>query len=71
MNTIDNIKEKFQELQAVNGHNLKSLEQNAFDAFNKMGIPTSRHEEWKYTRIGSVFNKDLQFKPASTVSAVS
>lgn len=69
MNTIDNIKEKFNELQAVNGHNLKSLEQNAFDAFNKMGIPTSRHEEWKYTRIGSVFNKDLQFKPSSTISA--
>ncbi len=69
MNTIDNIKEKFNELQAVNGHNLKSLEQSAFDAFNKMGIPTSRHEEWKYTRIGSVFNKALEFKSASTVSA--
>jgi Fe-S cluster assembly protein SufD len=70
MNTIDNIKERFQELQAINGHNLKSLEQNAFEAFNKMGIPTSRHEEWKYTRIGSVFNKELQFKPASTVTAI-
>ena len=26
-----------------------------------MGIPTCRHEEWKYTRIGSLFNKEYQF----------
>ncbi|MBL7699311.1 MAG: Fe-S cluster assembly protein SufD [Chitinophagaceae bacterium] len=68
MNTIENIKERFQELQSANGNKLKSLEQNAFDAFNKMGIPTARHEEWKYTRIGNVFNKELHFKPTSTIT---
>lgn len=26
-----------------------------------MGIPTAKHEEWKYTRIGSLFNKEYQF----------
>lgn len=68
MNTIDNIKERFQELQSVNGNKLKTLEQRAFDTFNRIGIPTARHEEWKYTRISNVFNKELHFKPATTVT---
>src|SRR5678816_4198652 len=65
MNTIDNIKERFKELQSGNGK-LKSLEQNAFEIFNRMGIPTAKHEEWKYTRIGSVFNKEFELKPGAT-----
>lgn len=69
MNTIENIKERFQELQTANGNKLSSLEQNAFESFNKMGIPTARHEEWKYTRISNVFNKELHFKPSSSISA--
>src|SRR5690349_19869705 len=66
MNTIDNIKERCQELQSASNGRLKAHEQNAFEAFNRMGIPTSKHEEWKYTRIGSVFNKDFQVKPGIT-----
>ena len=65
MNTIDNIKERFHELQSAGNGKLKQHEQNAFDAFNRMGIPTSKHEEWKYTRIGSVFNKEFQLTPAT------
>jgi hypothetical protein len=50
MNTIDNIKEQYQQLQSANGSSaLTSIEQNAFNTFSKMGIPTVRHEEWKYT----------------------
>ena len=30
-----------------------------------MGIPTVRHEEWKYTRISSLFNKEYQFPIAN------
>ena len=30
--------------------------------FNKLGIPTAKHEEWKYTRIGGLFNKEYQFR---------
>lgn len=61
MSTIDNIKERFQELQSVNGSNaLASVGQKAFDNFNKNGIPTSKNEEWKYTRISSVFNKEFR-----------
>ena len=25
-----------------------------------MGIPTAKHEEWKYTRISSLFNKEYE-----------
>src|SRR5688572_15655298 len=59
MNTLETIREKYQLMQSNNGSSvLTPVEQNAFDAFNKMGIPTVKHEEWKYTRISSAFNKD-------------
>lgn len=62
MNTIENFKEYFEQIQQkANGSGLKNLRQQAFSAFNKMGIPTVKHEEWKYTRLSSVFNKDYQF----------
>lgn len=56
---IDTIKEQYHQLQAKNGNSvLTSIEQNAFDTFTKLGVPTAKHEEWKYTRISSLFNKD-------------
>lgn len=59
MNTLETIKAKYNQMQASNGSSvLTPVEQNAFDAFNKMGIPTVKHEEWKYTRISSAFNKE-------------
>jgi Fe-S cluster assembly protein SufD len=62
MNTIEYFKERFDQLPSVNDANgLGTLRQKAFDAFNKMGIPTTRHEEWKYTRIGGFFNKEYQY----------
>lgn len=64
MNTIENIKERFHEVQSTGNNKLKPMEQNAFETFNRIGIPTARHEEWKYTRIGSVFNREYEFKPA-------
>src|SRR5258706_1774100 len=72
MNTIENIKEQFHQLQSVNGSSgLTTIEQRAFDAFNKMGIPTGKHEEWKYTRIGSLFNKEYEFTPGTLTTSVS
>ena len=62
MNTIDSIKERYRKLQSDNGHRaLTPIEQNAFNAFNQLGIPTVKHEEWKYTRISSVFNKEYAY----------
>ena len=46
MNTIENIKERFGKLQSQNNDGqLATMRQHAFDAFNKMGVPTSKHEE--------------------------
>lgn len=70
MNTIDHIKERFQQFQAKNGSSkLTALEQKAFNTFNTLGIPTVRNEEWKYTRISGVFNKDYAFTPGSLTAA--
>src|SRR5215216_837738 len=64
MNTIETIKERYQQLQSNNGSSpLTLIEQNAFNMFNTLGIPTVRHEEWKYTRISSVFNQQYAFNP--------
>lgn len=62
MNTIEYYKEHFDQLQSSNGRNgLASLRQDAFNTFSKLGIPTVRHEEWKYTRISGLFNKEYRF----------
>lgn len=62
MNNLEYIKERYSQLPSVNDLNgLGVIRQKAFEALNKMGIPTTRHEEWKYTRIGSFFNKEYQY----------
>ncbi len=72
MNTIDHIKERFHKLQATgSAHSLKLLEQKAFDEFNLLGIPTVRHEEWKYTRINSLFNKEYSYLQEKTSGSFS
>lgn len=72
MNTIETIKERFHQLQSNNGSSvLTPLEEKAFNVFNALGIPTVRHEEWKYTRIGSVFNKEYAFTPDTVTTALS
>src|SRR5687767_927507 len=66
MNTIDIIKERYNQLQSNNGSSvLTPIERDAFNTFSTMGIPTVKHEEWKYTRISGVFNKEYAFNPES------
>jgi Fe-S cluster assembly protein SufD len=61
---IETIKERYRQLQSRNGNSAITLiEQNAFNAFNTLGIPTVRNEEWKYTRIGGLFNKEYVLAP--------
>jgi Fe-S cluster assembly protein SufD len=61
MNTIAYFKERFDQLQPSEDHGgLDKLRENAFRAFSTMGIPGSKHEEWKYTRIAGIFNKEFQ-----------
>ena len=72
MNTIEIIKEKYRQLQSGNGSSvLTPVEQNAFNTFNTLGIPTVKNEEWKYTRISGVFNKQYAFNPEHSACSVS
>ena len=63
------IKDRFEQLQSGSqSHGLSPFREAAFKAFGKMGIPTPRHEEWKYTRISSLFNKDFELPGSQDTS---
>lgn len=58
MNNIEYIKEQFEQLQSkADGTVLSGLRKQAFDRFSRMGVPTTRHEEWKYTRVSTLLSK--------------
>lgn len=62
MNTVENIKEQLNRFNADKKESgLHAIRQNAFLQFDKLGIPGVRHEEWKYTRINALFNKEFRF----------
>jgi Fe-S cluster assembly protein SufD len=75
MNTIEYYKERFDKLQAMTATNGLSVfndtRQNAFNSFSKLGIPTSKNEEWKYTRISSLFNKEYKALVPAPASAAA
>ena len=39
---------------------LKKLRESAIQSFAKLGFPTSRNEDWKYTSVGSLATTDFQ-----------
>lgn len=62
MNTTTYFKEYFDNMQLTDANSsLSTIRQNAFSAFNRMGIPSVKQEAWKYTRIGKLFEKEYQF----------
>lgn len=66
MNMIDSLKEQFEQLQSAGaGSSLADIRQHAFEAFTRLGIPTVRNEDWKYTRISGLFNKEYQLDCAA------
>ena len=72
MNTVDYFKERFDQLRSTNGNTaLGTVRRDAFDRFSKMGIPTVKHEEWKYTRIGGLFNKEYQYAVNPIITSLS
>ena len=72
MNTIEYFKEHFDQLQSSNDLNgLGIIRRNAFSDFSRMGIPTLRNEEWKYTRISGLFNKEYQFPANKNKSSIT
>ena len=70
MNPKEYFKEQFDQLQSQQEDSgLTEFRQNAFDNFMQMGIPI-RHEEWKYTRINSLFNKEYKFAVSQPVPSI-
>ena len=68
MSLIETIQDKYNELNTVAGNGLLgSVRQKAFAQYNKMGIPTSRNEEWKYTRLGSLTNKNYALQTTTVL----
>jgi len=61
MNVLENIKQRFDQLQQEDG-SFAGLRDEAYKQFNKRGVPTVKNEEWKYTRIGSLFNKEYDLQ---------
>ena len=62
MDTNNFFTEHFNKLQSqVSNGNLQDLRKKAFHSFNEKGIPLGRNEEWKYTRISNLFNKQYTF----------
>jgi len=56
---IDYLGEKFNQLQSSNPENIISnIRKEGFNTFNKAGLPGFKNEEWKYTKISTLFNKE-------------
>jgi Fe-S cluster assembly protein SufD len=72
MNTIAYFKERFDQLQPQDDHSgLDKLREQAFQEFSQMGIPGAKHEEWKYTRVAGLFNKEFHLPSDSLTGSVS
>lgn len=72
MNAIEYLKEHFEEIQASDGNdNINAIRKDAYHTFNKLGIPAAKHEEWKYTRIGGLFEKPYQFAGVEKATEVT
>ncbi len=68
MNLADTIQNKYNELKAIAGNGLLgSVRAKAFEHFNKLGIPTLRNEEWKYTRLTGLVNKNFALHTTTVV----
>src|SRR6476659_914320 len=69
MDNLEYIRQHFDQLQAADATSgLQAIRKKAFDSFTRLGIPV-KHEEWKYTRISPLFNK--QYKLNQETASVS
>jgi Fe-S cluster assembly protein SufD len=68
MSLIETIQNKYSELNAIAGNGLLgSMREKAFESYNKLGIPTSRNEEWKYTRLAPLTNKNFSLQTTTVL----
>lgn len=54
--------------QMAREDSLKDIRKEAIDAFSQLEFPTKRHEEWKYTNINPIIEKNYTLEQPSTVS---
>ena len=70
MSLTDTIQNKYSEIRSQNGSALlHDMRAKAYEAYTRMGIPTQRHEEWKYTRLNALVNKDYNISKVDLPSA--
>lgn len=68
MTNTEILEQSFTSFKAEEHPVLKPLKEEAFRAYQKMGIPGVKHEEWKYTRIKSLFNKPFAIQQPAAVT---
>jgi Fe-S cluster assembly protein SufD len=64
-------REHEQFLERLNGHRgnqLTALRLRAMEEFRRLGVPTVRHEEWKYTNLYSLLAKNFSLAAEPTTS---
>lgn len=72
MSATEYLSEQLDHLQVISDDGVLSAARvEAKNDFSSQGIPTVRHEEWKYTRIGSVLNKDYKLGAGLVAGAIS
>jgi hypothetical protein len=47
---------------------LSDIRENAIAAFNNLGLPAAKHEEWRYTRVSPLFSKEMAFAQHAELS---
>jgi len=55
---IRHITEKY---MATQGGSLAEFREQAFSQFKRLGLPAAKHEEWRYTRVSSLFRDELSY----------
>jgi len=60
------IQDKISKESFAGNGSLKALSQKGMELFNEQGIPTVKHEEWKYTRISAALTKEFSYAEAAT-----
>lgn len=48
---------------------IASLQKSAIETFEKLGIPSTKHEEWKFTNLNKIFTKDFAQNTTATLNA--
>jgi Fe-S cluster assembly protein SufD len=60
------LQEQFKLMEKELGSDNLPLRKNALEAFEQLGVPGSRHEEWKYTNIKTKLSKNLVLQPGES-----